>query len=397
MFRKIVSNIPFSNSVRQQLAFYAKRLRKEELTRRLGLIFLVLALVVQSLSILSPPDAANAANSNDLVYGGIRPADGGISIFLRNYDQNINGLRDIMNYFGVTRGEIAASRHGAWTDASDIKRLKSVNHRQQGSAGEQAVTTTNSNSNSPMTFYTRPLYRSDNQVTTIWGFKGYSSTLQAKTGVGTFYLMDICGNLLVESVPTPPVPPKPANVELSKSALNATQGSVNASTLIAKAKDEIIYTVTAKNTGGVATTADLNDDLTDVLEYATLTDKGDGTFDESKKLLSWIGIPLAPNESVSKTFTIRLLDSIPTTPKGVSEPTSYDCRLLNVFGNQTTILVDCSTPPKIVEEVVAELPQTGPAENLMFAGIVLSIATYFYARSRQIGKEVRLIRKDLTA
>lgn len=396
MFRKIVSNISFTSSAKSQLAFYGKRLRKEEFTRRLGLVFVVLALVLQSLSVFSPPDAANAANSNDLVYGGIRPADGGIAIFLRSYDSNVNGLRDIMNYFGITRAEIAATKHGAWTDASVIKRLKSVNHRQQGSTGEQAVVTTNSNNNTPMTFYTRPLYRSDNQVTTIWGFKGYSSTLQAKTGAGTFYLMDICGNLLIETVPQPPVPPKPAVLELNKTATNASQGGINATTATAKAKDEITYTITAKNTGGTATTTELKDDLTDVLEYATLTDNGGGVYNDSKKELSWSGIAIAPNQSVSKTFKVRLLDTIPTTSQGVSDPTSFDCRIHNVFGNQTVIPVECTTP-KVIEEVVTELPQTGPAENLAFATIVLAITTYFYARSRQLGKEVRLVRKEVAA
>ena len=51
MFRKLVSNIAFSPALVSQLGFYAKRLRKEETTRRIGLIFTVLALVVQSFEV----------------------------------------------------------------------------------------------------------------------------------------------------------------------------------------------------------------------------------------------------------------------------------------------------------------------------------------------------------
>ena len=54
MFRKIVSNLPFSPALVGQLGFYAKRLKKEETTRRLGLIFIALALVVQSLAVFQP-------------------------------------------------------------------------------------------------------------------------------------------------------------------------------------------------------------------------------------------------------------------------------------------------------------------------------------------------------
>ena len=60
MFRNIVSNLPFSPALVGQLGFYAKRLRKEEATRRLGLIFTVLALVVQSFAVFQAPEPVNA-------------------------------------------------------------------------------------------------------------------------------------------------------------------------------------------------------------------------------------------------------------------------------------------------------------------------------------------------
>ena len=55
MFRRIFSNLSFSPALVGQLGFYAKRLRREEATRRLGLVFTALALVVQSLAVFSPP------------------------------------------------------------------------------------------------------------------------------------------------------------------------------------------------------------------------------------------------------------------------------------------------------------------------------------------------------
>ena len=67
MFRKIVSNLTFSPALVGQLGFYAKRLKKEEATRRIGLIFTALALVVQSFAVFTPPESANAANGNNVV------------------------------------------------------------------------------------------------------------------------------------------------------------------------------------------------------------------------------------------------------------------------------------------------------------------------------------------
>jgi LPXTG-motif cell wall-anchored protein len=57
------------------------------------------------------------------------------------------------------------------------------------------------------------------------------------------------------------------------------------------------------------------------------------------------------------------------------------------------IAVSCPAP-KVVEQV-NQLPHTGPTENIIFAGIVLSIVTFFYFRSRQLSTEVRLIRRDV--
>jgi len=43
MFKKIVSQLSFSPALVAQLGFYARRLRKEQATRRLGLVFVGLA------------------------------------------------------------------------------------------------------------------------------------------------------------------------------------------------------------------------------------------------------------------------------------------------------------------------------------------------------------------
>jgi hypothetical protein len=80
---------------------------------------------------------------------------------------------------------------------------------------------------------------------------------------------------------------------------------------------------------------------------------------------------------------------------GVSDPTSYDCRIDNTFGNTVSINIDCPVQKVVVERTVSELPHTGPRENMIFAGILFAVVAYFYMRSRQVKKEVRLIRRDL--
>lgn len=89
-----------------------------------------------------------------------------------------------------------------------------------------------------------------------------------------------------------------------------------------------------------------------------------------------------------------MLEAIPATAQGSSNDFSYDCVMTNTFGNSVDIPVDCPTQ-KIVEQIATSLPVTGPKNNMLFAGITLAIVAYFYARSRQQSKEIRLIRKDI--
>ncbi|NCS83143.1 hypothetical protein GW746_01875, partial [Candidatus Saccharibacteria bacterium] len=264
------------------------------------------------------------------------------------------------------------------------------------------------------------LYGSDNS--TIYGYIGYSQA------VGWFAIMQNCGNLVTTYIPKSPTPPRdivvcrlgdfeiitikedefdenkhskdqsdcviPGELELSKYAKNISQGNIDATTTTAHANDRIVYTLTIRNNGGSAIDATFVDYLDDVVEYATLIDNGGGTFDEEKKTLSWPTISLEAGAKTSRTYTVRLLSTIPVTPVGQSDATSYDCQMDNVFGSGTLIPVQCETP-KVVEKVVAELPRTGPGENMAFAAIVLAVVTFFYYRSKQMNKEVRLIRRDL--
>lgn len=420
MFRKIVSNITFSPALVGQLGFYAKRLRKEETTRRLGLIFVALALVVQALAVFQPPESANASNRNDFVSGGLGlGANKSINNFLTPYDANSNHLHDVMNYTGITRQEIASSKYTYWAPGKTLS--WGFESRFSAAQGEKIVKVTGPSGNAITTVYARPMtlygYTSASR---IYGWVGHSQKM------GWFAIMQACGNLVttkIPPIPTPPPAPTPTpkptptpaphvttptpaptptptppvvieHIIQSKTAINTTQGAVNATTVTAQASDQIQYTITAQNDGTATATIKLEEHLADVLEYATLADNGAGSFDTTTKILAWPDVQLVPGAKAIRTFAVRVLDTIPATGQGTSDPSSYNCIITNVFGNDVTISINCPAP-KVVAQVVSELPKTGASENMIFAGIVLSIATYFYARTRQVKKEVRLIRRSL--
>ena len=427
MFRKIVSNLSFSPALVGQLGFYAKRLRKEEATRKLGLIFVVLALIVQSLAVFQAPESANASGPNDFVYGGLGTGSSkSINKFLAPYDANTTNLKDIMNYVGITREEITSAQYGSFISGNNLSWGRSSLYGY--AKGERAVPITNASGAVVTTVYARPMTLGYGSKTRVYGWIGHSSK------IGWFTIMQACGNIATTVVPAPPAKPAPtpvaptkcslnpnlladskdcqpcpgdstlwikdekcsATIVQSKAAINVTQGSVDASKVVANGGDTIAYTVTIKNTGLASKDVTISDTLVDTLEYSTLVDNGGGTLDATTKTLSWPNVTLAPGASQVRSFVIRVMDPIPATARGQSDPTSYDCHMVNVFGNSVDVSVNCATP-KVVEQVASQLPTTGPSENLLFAGIVLAATVYFYARSRQVKTEVRLIRHSLNA
>jgi len=177
-----------------------------------------------------------------------------------------------------------------------------------------------------------------------------------------------------------------------KTAVNNTQGGADATGVRANGGDVITYTITIVNAGEIEKVVNVHDALTDTLEYADLTDYGGGTFDETTKTISW-QVTLKPGETAIRKFAVTVKKPVPSKAQGLSYPPSYDCRMTNSYGTTIDVPVNCP-PEKIVEIVVKELPRTGPGENIIFGGIVLAIVVFFYARSRQLGKEVRLVRRE---
>lgn len=263
MFKKIVSNLPFSPALIGQLGIYAKKIRKEKAVRRLTLAFVVLVLIVQAFIILQPPTPTDASSS---------------------------------------------------------------------SSSLQCVSTANSS----------------------------------------------------------------CNVTKSETAVNTSQGFIDASKVIAKAGDQISYTITVRNPGSASISTALEDNLSDLIEYSTVIDNGGGTLNPTTGFLAWPNIQLNGGETQTRTFAIRLLDSIPSNAQGVNNTRSYDCIIANNFGDFININVDCPAP-KIVEKITKELPKAGLIENLVFAFIILAASAYLSARSSQLEKETRIIRQNTNA
>jgi len=530
MFRKIVSNLAFSPALVGQLGFYARRLRKEEATRRIGLIFTALALIVQVFAVFTPPESANAANGNNIIYGGFKNKSELLSIYDRNTDSaGHKDLQQIYAQFGITRKDIV---NGTWT---------TFNSRDQGSKIQSVGRSTYSWQRDPYkitgtstTVYGSYLWKFDSTSwTTKHGSMYYAVVGKRAVDGQWFAIMSACGNPAF--IKLPPPPPKPAatcssltiapisrtqfsfaakaskqngatisgytytvkdasgkvvetrneksnatsnninytfqkdgkytvtvtvatsvgqksggdcqkpltvspqprcplntditkdnpdckpcendssiwykdkgctsTFKLTKSVKNISQLVANANNTTAMPGDRLEYHLKVTNSGKATGAFTMQDNLSDVLEYADLIDTGGGTLAKQDKntpvedvnTITWPTISIKPGQTIEKIVAVKVKSVIPSTPESPGNQESYNCRMVNDFaGNHTTISVDCPTP-KAVETVVKQLPHTGPTENMLFAGVVLAVVVYFYARARQTKKEVRLIRRDLNS
>ncbi|MNQ14053.1 hypothetical protein D3C85_269910 [compost metagenome] len=520
MFRKFVSNLSFSPALVGQLGFYAKRLRKEEATRRIGLIFTVLALVVQSFAVFSPPESANAANPDAIIYNSMANKQELLTIYDRNNDgAGRTDIQQVYSRTGITRQDIVNAQEAYFNTADFGGKLQFVGRTDTGAQGRYALDVPGSSTgifsgrwlDQPMTLKAvigkraidggwfaimlycgnpvyvslpppppvpiancsgltiAPISRTSFRLTggssvsggaTVSGYRyivknssgaevynqllpstatsssttvdlprdgAYTASVIVSTSTG-----DKTGPSCQKPFTVSPEPRCPLNPELvvsdpgckpceddetiwykdkdcipefdiSKSVRNVTQGTTNANGSTAKSSDVLEYTLTVKNVGKDKGDYTVSDSLTDVLEYADIVDLGGGSLikpagneNTSATTITWPVTSLKAGATLTKTVSVKVKAAIPAIATHQTARGSYDCKMSNVFGNTLDVSILCP-PEKTVERIVTQLPHTGATENMIFAGIVLAVVTYFYARARQVKKEVRLIRRDLNA
>jgi hypothetical protein len=191
MFKKLLSNLPFNPSLINQVSFYMQRLKREAAIRRLGVVFMVLAVLVQIVAIASPPQPTLASSSNDIINGGFGSQFEGTADCVNN----IQGYRDILARFSITCDNVA---HGSVVSLNSRDfggQLYSMGRLAYGIAGETPVDVNGTNM----------------WLRYLWGWDGGgSSTYQAIRGTGTdgrtFFLLFDCGNPVFINLPPAPKP-----------------------------------------------------------------------------------------------------------------------------------------------------------------------------------------------
>lgn len=470
MFEKLLANLPFHPAVINQFVFYGKRMSREASLRRLGLVFVGLALLVQIIAVAAPPQPTLARSNNDMINGGISSRSEAVTAC----QHNVVNYGDVLHYYGISCADVANTATVSLRSTDYNRQLDSLGRLPYGKAGETPA------SIGGKTYYWSYLWG--------WDSHAYSTyqVLQGKSSLTgrTFFIMYHCGNLVFVGPPAaPPVctwnpalyasdsrcqapacpldksiaasspgckscaydshilktnrlcvacpyqqlgaitssnplckPPCPYNssisndniqckpcsaaqtrddktacLELSKTASNTTQGLPDANNTTAKAGDTLSYSLVVKNDGKVAVPKFvIQENMSDVLDYADIVDLHGATLDNDTKVVSWGAQTIPAHATVTEHLTVKIKNPIPQTPVSVSDPGHYDLKMTNVYGNTVTI----NLPPSAVqttEQIVQSLPNTGPGTSLLIGFGVSLFVGYFFARARLLAKETRLI------
>jgi fimbrial isopeptide formation D2 family protein len=278
MFKKLVTNLPFNSSLINQVGFYADRLRQEKSIRRLSFVFMALALSVQSLAILAPPERSLAYSSNHIT-NGVRTRDD----ILRAYDNNTDGVREIYERFYISRADIASLsktpndtiRSNDGNDYSTIGRNSLWNY---GKVAPEFKKTERkfyyqNLTDAPVgeSIYIRNLRAWDiqNPYNTYSAFKGKNTA----TGQ-TFWILVDCGNITwVPPYDQPPVPetPPPPTPEPITPALDIRKTIVEDTSTL-KPGDTYTYRIEYRNNvrGSTAEDVIISDQL-DLENYSVVS------------------------------------------------------------------------------------------------------------------------------
>ncbi|MEK7603488.1 MAG: hypothetical protein AAB459_04600 [Patescibacteria group bacterium] len=454
MFQKLLSNLPFNPSLVDQVAFYAKRLHAESRVRLVAIVLMIIAVIAQLFAVIVPPQPSLALSQNDIIPGGFSTKDQAIN----HCNKNDHNFKEILGHYGISCELLQDGYVQNIKSTDYHKNLYSMGRLPYGKVGEHAVEIEGKTyymrylwswDSGPYSTYKAIVGKNKDNKTFIVLFNCGNLVVVGKltppppddecpriTGIQTNKQQcDICENkagiqlvpmecdvcprksgtqLKLEDCDTCPNLPgiqqanngclpcpesedkddKTSCLELGKKASNLTQNIKNADGTMAKPGDEIRYTLTIKNSGKVSVNKYVVEEpVVDIIEYAEIIDFGGASL-TSNNTLRWPSANIGSKKTITKNFVVKIRNSISATPKATSNPGSFDLIMTNVFGSQTVNIKLPAPLIKTTEQVVEQLPKTGPGTSLLICFGVTTIMGYFIARTNLMAKELDFVKRD---
>lgn len=172
------------------------------------------------------------------------------------------------------------------------------------------------------------------------------------------------------------VTPQAPEFRTSKSAFNITQG-VDAASSIARSGDVIRYDLITENIGDAVGEYHVQDDITNVLQYADVTDTGGGTL--VGNIMDYGNVSINPGESVTRSFNVVIKSS------AVIPGACGIHSMVNVYGTNLSIDLNKACVEGSVLGAVTSLPRAGSANLIVMFGLMLFMivsSVFLYYREK---------------
>lgn len=196
MFEKLLANLPYNPTLTKQLSFYARRMRREQAIRRTGMVFIVMAFMVQFFAFVSPPQPTTASSNNDMVPGGFSSKSQAVTAC----NSDVRQFKRVLANFGITCNDVSKTTMITFRSTDHNNQLFSFNWIPQGAnnarTGKKTYETPYNLNGVAQTIYARKLSSFDSGAYSTY------QVLAGKTASGvTFYIMLDCGNLTMIGLP----------------------------------------------------------------------------------------------------------------------------------------------------------------------------------------------------
>lgn len=375
-------------NVMKKIGFYAKRLRKENVTKVVAAsaasLALVLQLTVGILPFTSTP--VGAVGDDNLIRNGITSKEQLLAIYDSGTDgAGHNDIKVIYTHFGVSRQDIVNSTMGSYKTNDFNGQIKTVGRTNWPNIGRSAVQVTDSST----TVYTGPyLDNANSQAFTMPALIGQRSI------DGQWFAITLkCGNI-VYTVTPPPVPKPVAAVCTSLTATRTSRTNFKFNTEYSLGDDKfksITYVVSDASGAEISrSTSSTYTQMTagtyTVKAFVTVTDAAGKdkiiTADTCATMITVLP-PTTPSSTTPKKCLIVGKENLPeTSPECKETPVTEMCKVVGKE-NLPKSSPDCveivaTTPTPTV------LPKTGLGEDIMkvtgLGSIIASVGYYVASR-----------------
>ncbi len=321
MLKKLLEKVNYNPGIVSQISFYSRRMRQETQIRRLGLIFIVLAFMIQFFAFISPPQATVADSPNDLVNGGFNS-----SIEAANYcNSNVRDYGVILANYSITCSEVKNSTVVTLNSDDYNRQLFSMGRNPYGLKGETPVVI------NKVTYYFRYLWAWDTM-----GSSNYQALRVISSDQKTYFLLFNCGNLVSIGLPKSP------DLTISKTT---TPGYPLAGSEL-KPNQIVSYRILVNNTGGVANNVVVTDNLPNYTTMIAFDSKSASSYPSnlSSSQPTWKYDTVSQKDNYFIDLKVKIDGSTPNNTRICNRASVSSSNTNSLDSNQICMTVLYSTP-----------------------------------------------------